>query len=141
MSYCVNCGVELDKTASKCALCGVPVINPMQHIDETSPKPFPNNDFVLHGRNIKLVSTIISIILAFPSILCILANVIFSPPGLIWAVYPIGAFIIIWVFTVPPTLMQMKFPGRVAMTLPGILVYLYIIEVFSPTKGWFSLLY
>lgn len=137
MSYCVNCGVELDKTASKCALCGVPVINPLQPVDETSPKPFPNNDFVLYDRNVKLISVIASVILAFPSILCILANVIFSPPGLIWAVYPIGAFIIVWVFTVPPTLMQMKFPGRVAVTLPGILVYLYIIEVFSPTKGWF----
>ena len=30
MSYCVNCGVELDSTAQKCALCDTPVYNPSQ---------------------------------------------------------------------------------------------------------------
>lgn len=28
MSYCVNCGVELDASASECPLCNTPVINP-----------------------------------------------------------------------------------------------------------------
>lgn len=28
MSYCVNCGVELDATASFCPLCHTPVLNP-----------------------------------------------------------------------------------------------------------------
>ena len=28
MSYCVNCGVELDKSAEKCVLCGTAVLNP-----------------------------------------------------------------------------------------------------------------
>ena len=28
MSYCVNCGVELDNSAKKCALCATPVVNP-----------------------------------------------------------------------------------------------------------------
>ena len=28
MSYCVNCGVELDVGAGKCPLCDTPVINP-----------------------------------------------------------------------------------------------------------------
>ena len=41
MSYCVNCGVELDATASFCPLCHTPVYNPNQPVDETSPKPFP----------------------------------------------------------------------------------------------------
>ena len=137
MSYCVNCGVELDKTASKCALCGTPVQNPAKPVDETSPKPFPDNDFVFYDRNRKMISIIASIILAFPCILCILANVLFSPPGLVWAIYPVGALIVAWVFIVPPTLMKMKLPGRVAMALPGLLAYIYLIEIFSPTKGWF----
>ena len=38
MSYCVNCGVELDATAKKCALCDTPVYNPAQK-QETLP-PF-----------------------------------------------------------------------------------------------------
>ena len=28
MSYCVNCGVELDNSTLKCPLCDTPVINP-----------------------------------------------------------------------------------------------------------------
>lgn len=32
MSYCVNCGVELDKTCSVCPLCNTKVINPNRWI-------------------------------------------------------------------------------------------------------------
>ena len=41
MSYCVNCGVELDSTASFCPLCRTPVRNPGQPVDRDSPAPFP----------------------------------------------------------------------------------------------------
>ena len=34
MSYCVNCGVELEKGAKKCPLCGTKVINPREIGDE-----------------------------------------------------------------------------------------------------------
>ena len=43
MSYCVNCGVELDKTCSVCPLCNTRVINPNQPVDTVSPKPYPVN--------------------------------------------------------------------------------------------------
>ena len=43
MSYCVNCGVELDKTCSVCPLCNTKVINPNQPVDTVSPKPYPVN--------------------------------------------------------------------------------------------------
>ena len=36
MSYCVNCGVELNPAASCCPLCGTPVLNPRQKADETA---------------------------------------------------------------------------------------------------------
>ena len=28
MSYCVNCGVKLEESLTKCPLCNTPVINP-----------------------------------------------------------------------------------------------------------------
>ena len=34
MSYCVNCGVELEKGAKKCPLCGTEVINPNEINEE-----------------------------------------------------------------------------------------------------------
>ena len=41
MSYCVNCGVELDSTAQACPLCHTPVFNPNELVDRKSPTPFP----------------------------------------------------------------------------------------------------
>ena len=41
MSYCVNCGVQLDKTAKRCPLCNTPVINPSEAIDTVSKTPYP----------------------------------------------------------------------------------------------------
>ena len=46
MSYCVNCGVELDKTCSVCPLCNTKVINPNQPVDTVSPKPYPVDNIV-----------------------------------------------------------------------------------------------
>ncbi len=42
MSYCVNCGVELDKSAKKCALCQAPVINPMDYDSSSASAPYPD---------------------------------------------------------------------------------------------------
>ena len=41
MSYCVNCGVELDASAKKCPLCDTPVYNPKAPEPEKQPSPFP----------------------------------------------------------------------------------------------------
>ena len=41
MSYCVNCGVELDPSAGICPLCHTPVVNPGRPVDEEAPPPFP----------------------------------------------------------------------------------------------------
>jgi len=41
MSYCVNCGVELDASATKCPLCDTPVYNPKAPEPATQPSPFP----------------------------------------------------------------------------------------------------
>ena len=42
MSYCVNCGVELEPSLKKCPLCNTPVINPneLQKIGEAV-SPYP----------------------------------------------------------------------------------------------------
>ena len=41
MSYCVNCGVELDPSLKKCPLCNTPVINPNELEGLTYEPPFP----------------------------------------------------------------------------------------------------
>ena len=41
MSYCVNCGVELDRSAKACPLCNTPVINPNELLRKEQKTPFP----------------------------------------------------------------------------------------------------
>ena len=43
MSYCVNCGVELEASLKECPLCHTPVINPNQIGQPTPPSPYPMN--------------------------------------------------------------------------------------------------
>ena len=43
MSYCVNCGVELEKGLPLCPLCDTPVINPKEPKDEDVKPPYPLN--------------------------------------------------------------------------------------------------
>lgn len=45
MSYCVNCGVELDSAAKKCALCETPVINPNIKYEENEEPVFFKRGF------------------------------------------------------------------------------------------------
>jgi len=40
MSYCVNCGVELDATATKCVLCDTPVYHPQKKVEPNAVSPF-----------------------------------------------------------------------------------------------------
>ena len=41
MSYCVNCGVELDASANECPLCNTPVVNPKELEKKNVQTPFP----------------------------------------------------------------------------------------------------
>ena len=41
MSYCVNCGVELNPGARECPLCRTPVVNPSCPVDAAEPGFFP----------------------------------------------------------------------------------------------------
>ena len=41
MSYCVNCGVELESSEKCCPLCGLEVQNPRQPYDDRIVRPYP----------------------------------------------------------------------------------------------------
>ena len=51
MSYCVNCGVELDASAKKCVLCNTPVYHPSKKIEKDVTTPF--SEIPVIPQNIK----------------------------------------------------------------------------------------
>lgn len=101
MSYCVNCGVELDKTARSCPLCHTPVYNPREPVDQSSPRPFPPERGEVPLASKWALAILISAMLASVAICCGLLN-LFLRARHIWSLYVIGAAAMLWIFLVPP---------------------------------------
>lgn len=136
MSYCVNCGVELDKTASKCPLCGVEVVNPIEPQDTISPAPYPCQTVPLSKTDKFYAVQMLSITLALSSAICIISNLVYLR-GTPWFVYPVGTFIIVFIIAVPPLLIKAPAIVFVSLDTAFILLYLLLIDKFSGAFGWF----
>lgn len=137
MSYCVNCGVELDKTCSQCPLCHTPVYNPNQPIDTESPKPFPDKKGETEHYSTREFTILMSIICGTISVVCGLLNqIIFTDKN--WSFYIIGLCALLWIFLLPSF-----FPERISrltsLLLNGIsiAVFLFVISLLHPGKGWY----
>ena len=137
MSYCVNCGVELDKTCSVCPLCNTPVINPNEEIDNISSKPFPTNKGTTDPVKRTDITIFASVVLAATAIVCGLLNLI-SFEDTRWSFYVIGICAVLWVFLIP-----LFFPNKLnrllGIVLDGIsiLTYIWVIAYLHPGNGWF----
>lgn len=103
MSYCVNCGVELDKSAKKCALCSTPVINPNEPATEEKSEAAPFSDTAYLPASLKrrFVAYIVTMIFLIPNIVCSFANAIFHSGGF-WSFYVNATSLLIWVVLVFP---------------------------------------
>ncbi len=80
MSYCVNCGVELDDSARKCVLCGTTVYNPNKNKDEQKQAVHPFSEKIHlpdelspYGRK-KLILGIVTTVMLIPVLVCGILN-------------------------------------------------------------------
>ena len=137
MSYCVNCGVELDKTCSTCPLCNTKVYNPNQPVDTESPTPYPlqkGEKEQVYRYEFTILVTIILVTTSFVSSL--LNTYAFTQTK--WSLYVVGACILVWFFMLP-----IFFPGEtnpfVNLLLDGIslIVYFYVVSLYHPGNGWY----
>lgn len=137
MSYCVNCGVELDQTASACPLCHTNVVHPNVAIDRTSPSPFPTQRGEVPPVSRFELAILITAMLLSVGLCCGLLN-IFLHGGRIWSLYVIGAAVMLWIWFVPPLLM----PGihllpRLLLDVAAIGIYVFLISVDLNGRDWF----
>lgn len=102
MSYCVHCGVELDATAKKCALCSTPVFEPgfVSSADNTE-KPFSEDVHIPKNIQRKFISYVITMIMLIPCIVLFLVNVLFYRSEH-WALYITASTLLVWVLFVFP---------------------------------------
>ena len=110
MSYCVNCGVELDKSAKKCALCATPVINPNEKAEDyIEEKPFSEHIQLPKSIKKEFVAFIISVIMLIPNIVMLFLNIFFIRQGF-WAIYVNASSLLLWVLFVLPFFVKKSRP-------------------------------
>ena len=133
MSYCVNCGVELDSTAEFCPLCQTPVHNPRQPVDRAGPTPFPTErgEVLLVAR--WEVAVLLSAMAGSVAVCCGLLNLLLLSSQF-WSLYVIGAAAMFWVFVVPPLLWR-KLPLPVLTVLDASAIGLYVLIIALELDG------
>lgn len=137
MSYCVNCGVELDQTAKRCPLCKTPVYHPDRTADIDAPTPFPTRNIGPQPVSRKEFALLVTAMLASVAVCCGLLNFFFHAERM-WSLYAVGASLMLWVFFVPPLLVQ-TMPGwcKLTMNVLAMGVYVYLISIDLQGKTWF----
>lgn len=110
MSYCVNCGVELDASSKKCVLCQTPVYFPQQQNSEQLTRtPFPDNVEIPKTIQRRFVAYVITMFLLVPNIVLFFVNVFFANQSA-WCLYFISVSLQIWTLFVFPFFTKKLYP-------------------------------
>ncbi|MDE6129555.1 MAG: hypothetical protein K2G16_10260 [Lachnospiraceae bacterium] len=137
MSYCVNCGVELDKSLQACPLCNTPVINPRELEEKMEKSSFPKEKGQVETVKRKDLGLLLSVVLIAAGVTCGFLN-LFVFTGSAWSLLIIGACLIVWVLFIP-IVIYTKLSAYSALLFDGISigVYLYLITFVTGKDVWF----
>ena len=137
MSYCVNCGVELNPGAPRCPLCGTEVVNPRQAVDEMEPDFFPTRRAVVEPVSKRALAFLLTAMLASVSGCCALLNLVLRPHTP-WYLFVVGAAAMLWVWLVFPLLARcMPVWGRLTLDVGAVGVYVFLISLALHGGAWF----
>lgn len=137
MSYCVNCGVELDASLKECPLCNTPVINPKELEYKTGKSPFPKEKGQVEKVKRKDFAILLSVVLVAAGLTCGLLN-LFVFRSSAWSLLIIGGCLILWVLFMP-VIIYTKMSVYTSLFLDGLAigVYLYLITFVTKSDSWF----
>lgn len=138
MSYCVNCGVELDASAKSCPLCGTPVLNPNElgKVMEAQP-PFPTSKAHVEPVRRKDLGILLSMVVLATAVICGILNKLVFQDNM-WSLAVLGSCVILWVFFIPFVIhtrqsvyLSLLYDGAAVVFL------LYMITFLVGRDGWF----
>ena len=137
MSYCVNCGVELDKSLKACPLCSTKVYHPeKEQINEKEISPFPKEKGEVEKIS-RLDSVIyLSVLLLSVVITCSLLNLLVY--NSVWWSIPVnGICMMLWVFIITAAYSE-KITIYTTLLCDAISIgmYLYLISIMVQTDDW-----
>lgn len=138
MSYCVNCGVELDASAKSCPLCNTPVLNPneMGKVLETK-SPFPEEKGQVETVKRKDIGILLSMVTLSTAVVCGILNAFVFQDNL-WSLVVLGSCVILWVFF-EPIIIYTKQSLYLSVLYDGAAVFflLYMITFLGDDSAWF----
>lgn len=137
MSYCVNCGVELEASLKECPLCHTPVINPRELGKDTPASPYPTDKGQVEVVKRKDLGILISVVLSATGVTCLLLNLLVFDASL-WSLPVIGSCMCLFVFSFP-AIFYSKTPIYLSLLADGaaVAVYLYLITFLTDSDNWF----
>lgn len=135
MSYCVNCGVELEASLTVCPLCHTKVVNPRE-LSSRSDSPFPQEKGQVEKVKKKDLAILLSVVLTAVSLTCGILNLLVfqSSP---WSLLIIGGCAVLWVFCVP-FVICLEISPYTALLLDGgaVGIYLFLLTFITENDGW-----
>lgn len=137
MSYCVNCGVELDASSTECPLCNTPVLNPRElEKMAMAQRPFPTEKGQVEAVKRKDLGWLVSMVVLATAVTCGILNA-FVFRGVLWSLAVIGACIVLWVIMIPAVIYT-KQPVYVSLLYDGgaIALYLFMLSYLTGGRSW-----
>lgn len=137
MSYCVNCGVELEASLTECPLCHTPVINPNELNKKIPFSPYPTDKGQVEVVKRKDLGILISVVLTATGVTCLLLNLLVFNSSR-WSLVVIGSCLCLFVFSFP-AIFYNKTPIYLSLLADGIsvAVYLFLITFLTDSNAWF----
>ena len=137
MSYCVNCGVELEASLRECPLCHTPVINPRDLDKEAPASPYPTDKGQVEVVKRKDLGILLIVVLSATSITCLLLTLLVFYSHM-WSLIVIGSCMCLFVFTCP-AIFYSKMPGYLILLSDGVavMIYLFLITFITKSDLWF----
>ncbi len=137
MSYCVNCGVELEASLQECPLCHTPVINPKEINKQRTASPYPTDKGQVEVVKRKDFGILVSVVLIATGATCLLLNLLVFNSSL-WSLVVIGSCLCLFVFSFP-AIFYSKTPIYLSLLADGIsvAVYLFLITFLTDSNEWF----
>ena len=141
MSYCVNCGVELQKSEPRCPLCGTEVLNPNEPREEKPARPYPSHvEHLDKSVDRRYIASFISLLMLIPLFTVMLANILVSGK-LSWSYYVLGGELVAFTVFLLPMIARMPKILYVVIDAAAVGVLLLLIQVIAQGDwGWLLLL-
>ncbi len=137
MSYCVNCGVELEKGCPECPLCDTPVINPREKTDGAQKSVYPENINIPKSLSKKYWVFVLSLVMLIPNLVLIILNLLIFDSGVVK--YIVGGFCVAWIWFLFPLLWKKQIPViSLGIDAVALLVYLNMFKIYGDDHGWFN---